>query len=196
MNPNAMRKHEPLHSVCRLSTFHATSARKLDDGNCPNVPTHALDASLQSGSLQAVDFDAVKSFYYSGNGNVPCSVDAATFEQDGVYLIEFKCGDANQAQLLRKVYDSVMLLIEHDNYTFKKARDEVSYIVVSAKLPSWSALRKSLSRACGFFKEPWKAYRRQYDHWNLAPLDGIVVQAAYTMPPDMFDYFVKYKRWK
>ena len=42
----------------------------------------------------------------------------------------------------------------------------------------------------------WRAYRKQYDHWCLAPLDGVVVRAAYTMPPDMFDYFVKYKKWK
>ena len=199
MNPNAMRRHRSVTAVCRCSTFYSTSARKPDDGHAsPNAPTHALNAGLRSASLPAVDFDAVKNYYYKGCGNVnvPCSVDAVTFERDGVYLIEFKCGGADQGQLFRKIYDSLMLLIEYDNYTFNMARADVHYIVVSAKLPPWSATMKTLSRACGFCKEPWNRYQKYYDHWGLVPLEGVVVNSAYTMPPDMFDYFTKYKRWK
>ena len=149
----------------------------------------------KSASLPAVDFDAVKNLYYNARGNIPCSVDAATWEHDGVYLVEFKCGGADRAQLVRKIYDSIMLLIEHDNYTFRQARTEVHYVVVSAELKPWSALQKTLSRACGFMKEPWKNYRKNYDHWQLEPLEGVIVRSAYTMSPDMFDYFAKYKRW-
>lgn len=196
MNPNVKLKHGNIVSVSKLSSFHDTSARKLDDGcPCPATPMYALGANFKSASLPAVDFDAVKNFYYNAAGRVPCSVDAATWERDGVYLVEFKCGGADQSQLFRKIYDSVMLLIEHDNYTFVKARAEVCYIVVSVELEAWSALRKTLSRACGFMKEPWQAYRKHYDRWRLAPLEGVIVRSAYTMPPDMFDYFAKYKRW-
>ena len=197
MNPSLMGNHKNIVSACKLSSFYATSARKPDDGRqCPSAPTHALSANYKSAALPAIDFDAVKNAYYNEGTNVPCSVDAATIERDGLYLVEFKCGDADQAQLFRKIYDSVMLLIEYDSYSFVKARNEIYYIVVSAKLQPWSAMMRSLSRACGFCKEPWRAYRKQYDHWCLAPLDGVVVRAAYTMPPDMFDYFVKYKKWK
>lgn len=197
MNPNVIVNHKSIVSACKLSSFLATSARKLDD-SCPspNAPTHALSANHKSASLPAVDFDAVKNIlYHNTSGNMPCSVDAATWERDGVYLVEFKCGGADRAQLIRKIYDSIMLLIEHDNYTFRKAREEVHYVVVSAGLKPWSALQKTLSRACGFMQEPWKSYGKNYDHWQLSTLEGVIVRSAYTMPPDMFDYFAKYKKW-
>lgn len=196
MNPNAMRKHTSITSVCQLSTYYETSARKPDDGLCRNTPLHALEAGYLSANIPVVDFDAVKNHYYNAGDNVPCSVDAVTFERDGVYLVEFKCGDADKAQLYRKIYDSIMLLIEFDNYTFKKARAEIVYIVVSAKLQPWTAQQKSLSRAFGFCRNPWEKYRQKYDNWNLAPFEGVVVKSVYTMPPDMFDFFAKYKKWK
>lgn len=166
MNPNVIVNHKSIVSACKLSSFLATSARKPDD-SCPspNAPTHALSADHKSASLPAVDFDAVKNILYlNTTGNMPCSVDAATWERDGVYLVEFKCGGADRAQLIRKIYDSIMLLIEYDSYSFVKARNEIYYIVVSAKLQPWSAMMRSLSRACGFCKEPWRAYRLSLIH--------------------------------
>lgn len=92
MNESLLQLHnEDLRSA--LTTFFAASARHDDDAETP-LSDHALAEDMAVAALKAVDFDAVKRKWFPWDGvrNVPCSVDAVTYERDGTYLVEFKCG--------------------------------------------------------------------------------------------------------
>lgn len=182
-----------------LSTLHLTSARKKDDNEDDGLEPFVLDDQHKSASLECVDFDAVKLKCYPPTNPAlctPCSVDALVFERTGTYLIEFKFKKAAQENITRKIYDSVMLLIEHDGYSFDRARKEISYIVVSTGVEDRiHGPKRSLGRGYGYCKEPWKHYKKLDDHWKLGSLEGVIVKEAYGMHPSTFDYFAKEKRF-
>ena len=196
MNESLLQLHnEDLRSA--LTTFFAASARHDDDAATP-LSDHALAEDMAVAALKAVDFDAVKRkwFPWDGECNVPCSVDAVTYERDGTYLVEFKCGKAEIDNVIRKVYDSVLMLMEHDELTIRQARTDYTYLVVSNDLTVWNSRLKSLSRSLAYCREPWVRYQKSLDQWRLANLEGVVVAKAYAMPPEMFNLFAKVRHWR
>ena len=198
MNSIELSKHNSgFSSPCFKSTFHLTSARKSDDADDSTLDTHALASSYASSSVACLDFDAIKLNFYppSPVRNTPCSVDALTFEWNGTFLVEFKFVTAAIENITRKIYDSVMLLVEHDGYTFGRARRELTYIVVSTGIQNHMGAERSLSRGKAYCRETWKQFRKMDDHWKLASLDGVIVKEAYGMHPATFDYYAKLKHW-
>ena len=196
MNESLLQAHhEDLRST--LTTFFAASARRDDDAE-ESSSDHALAASMPVSALKAVDFDAVRRKWQPWDHvhNVPCSVDAVTYERDGTYLVEFKCGRAEIDNVIRKVYDSVLMLMEHDGLTISQARTDYTYLVVSNDLTIWNNRLKALSRSLAYCREPWVRYQKSLDQWRLANLDGIVVAKAYAMPPEMFNLFAKVHHWR
>lgn len=181
------------------STLHLTSARKKDDSEDDGLAPYVLDENRATANLKCIDFDAVKlACYPPTNPSVctPCSVDAVTFERNGTYLIEFKFKKAAQENITRKIYDTVMLLIEHDGYSFERARKELTYIVVSTGIEDRiHGPKRSLGRGYGYCREPWKHYKKLDDHWKLSSLEGVIVKEAYGMHPSTFDYFANEKRF-
>lgn len=153
--------------------------------------------------LKGIDFDAIREKWYpSENGkNVPCSVDALAFQNGQIYLIEFKSGKLTH--FMRKIYDSVMMLIEHDNRDFQTIRQSATYIIVASKFNDSRNRDKAISRsACyrsqyNYTNEPWNnpEVKKMYDKWNLSSLEDVIVKKTYCMPPYMFDEFVKDNRW-
>ena len=145
--------HEDLKST--LTTFFAASARR-DDDVATASPDHALAEGMAASTLKAVDFDAVKRKWcpWDGVHNVPCSVDAVTYERDGTFLVEFKCGKAEIDNVIRKVYDSILMLMEHDGLTIRQARTDYTYLVVSNDLTVWNNRQKALSRSLAYCHEP------------------------------------------
>lgn len=187
--------HEDLRLT--LTTFFAASARRDDDAEAP-LSDHALAEDMLAAELKAIDFDAVKRKWYPWDRvhNVPCSVDAVTYEREGTYLVEFKCGKAEIDNVIRKVYDSVLMLMEHDGLTIRQARTGYTYLVVSNDLTIWNNRLKALSRSLAYCHEPWVRYRKSFDQWRLANLEGVVVAKAYAMPPEMFNLFAKVHHWR
>jgi len=121
MNTNELKQRaEVFQSQALVRTLHQTSERKSDDSDDASQESHALDTRYDSASLKCLDFDALKLSLYPPKAGVmtPCSVDALVFEHTGTYLVEFKFNTAAIENIIRKVYDSVMLLIEHGRYAF------------------------------------------------------------------------------
>ena len=68
------------------------------------------------GKKKAVDFDRFKDSRYSSGNNRPCSMDALLLPRETsqiLYGIEFKTGDVEAVNLVRKIYDTVLCLWEH-----------------------------------------------------------------------------------
>lgn len=195
MSPSLLSAHNKIFGA-NLSTMYKLSARKPGDGALPTDSTHALGSADCAAWLSAVDLDTAKLAFYAPCGNVPCSADALSFERDGTYLIEFKCGGAEKWQLVRKIYDGVMILSEHDGFSYAKARESLFYIIVCARLQPWNAMRKVLGHAEAYCSDPWDRFPRQYDNWSLKSLEGVIARKIYTMPPDMFNAFAKARRWR
>ena len=199
MNDNCLNGQFPDLAIRNFeSTFHETSARKVvDDGEDPLDP-FVVSESNKAGGVRCLDFDNIKLHYYPPRPSVhtPCSVDAVTFEMCGTFLIEFKFKTAKLENITRKIYDSVMLFIEKNGFTFERARKEFTYIVVSSGLRNWKSSERALLKAYSYCKNPWVSLRACYDRWKLESLEGVVVKAAYAMPPDMFEFFVGKMHWR
>lgn len=200
MNNSFLQNHHTVFSK-KLNTLMALATPRCTKAN--QHPISLLESTWYSAKLQAIDFDGIRKKWYphqklSQTKNVPCSVDALIFERKGTYLIEFKSETTEQGNLIRKIYDSIMMLIENDTYkyTFDISRKECTYIVVSNDLTSWQQYKIN-ARAYIYKKEPWNESQIKsfYDHWKLCNLEGVLISCFYAMPPDMFEYFVKYERW-
>lgn len=85
-------------------------------------------------NITAVDFDKISRKYCKKKGvpSFPCTVDAMYISMNGQwYLIEFKNGDINQLQVHRKIYDSLIMLLELEIMKdFQFARNNITYILV------------------------------------------------------------------
>lgn len=175
---------------------HLRSLRELSEatGDPSETRRYALSVDGYSANLLAVDFDAVRHVWFPDNpcANTPCSVDAMYVAADRTYLIEFKTGQPKN--LLRKVYDSALMLIEKQSISVQQLRQRYVYVVVSSNI---SVEKRVLARAYAFTSQPWETtifdhYRRQ---WQLNNLDGVVVAKVLVMPPEMFDTFAQTYGW-
>jgi hypothetical protein len=90
--------------------------------------------SMCGSRLKAVHFDKLPAVYSRERHLpvVPCSNDALYISEDGKwYLIEFKNGSIDKAQLYRKLYDSLIILIEMGIAPdFAFFREKARYILV------------------------------------------------------------------
>ena len=84
--------------------------------------------------VKVINFDKVPKLYTKGKGwrGIPCSNDALYIEnKDLWHFIEFKNGTVNKGDVYRKIYDSLIMLIEMNvipNLDF--ARKSITYTLV------------------------------------------------------------------
>ena len=154
------------------------------------------------GSLRGVDFDTIRGKWYPDieGKNVPCSVDVLAFQNGKIYFIEFKSGKLSHLQ--RKIYDSIMMLVENDNQKYCEMRQNAIYIVVAPKFKDFQNCNKAIARSTFYMNQcstekPWDnpAFTRLNDSWNLHSLEDVIVAKTYCMPPAMFDDFAKHEGW-
>lgn len=187
------------HDICakHIKNLHELSSSKRDNPVQPEV--FVIDEPYKSGSIAAVDFDAVKEEViknksYKGR---PCSADALYCTLDKVYLIEFKTGKLQNA--LRKVYDSALLLIDNFDFTVQQIRENVIYIVVANKFAERNNTDYSITRVSELLTKPWNypelMHRLEIKQMGLSDLDGVVVDKIYGMSPKQFDSFVNQENW-
>lgn len=97
----------------------------LDDSN---------KISMCDSQLKVINFDKIPNEYAKGKGwnSVPCSNDALYISIEGEwYFIEFKNGSIDKANIFRKIYDSLIMLIESGVVQdFQFVRDKFTYILV------------------------------------------------------------------
>lgn len=174
-----------------LSTFYETSKSKPDDKL--STVKYCIPSDIQ---LEAVDFDAVQRDWYKvqrANGEkVPCSVDAMYFTEGKIYAVEFKSGiNVEAANLIRKIYDTVMALIEKDEQDIATCRSKVEYIVVAEHRKSSQEIVNT--RVAGYMSKPWDAHI--WDRWKLYNLENVILSRAYVIPPELFSRFAMNKHW-
>lgn len=123
--PQILRESRFRKSLAVLSVAHKSDGRTTE---------YCLDPESDVGKLEAIDFDAVKEFLrkdgfvFKGK-----SADALFISGDDYYLIEFKTGRINTAEILRKAYDSVMALIEFDVVEWQQCKSLLSFILVGTE---------------------------------------------------------------
>ena len=164
-------------------------------------------------SLSAVEFDTFKKDRYASMwqkcGHLPCSVDALYFPKgkNQIFAVEFKTGDANGTNLVRKIYDTIMCLSEYGGirFSYERARKELCYVVVaperdikaeekSRQKRQSANLACALSRAMVYqdnpeFGEGARAF------FGLNKLEGVIVSRVFTLSPGKFAAFARDQRW-
>ena len=192
MDTLALQNHAQVFAE-HISTFRETSKCKCSE----RIPfrsevSYCLDEEC---SWPAVNFDDVQKTWYDNiwktSGHLPCSVDALCLARNMVYVVEFKSGtNVDGVALFRKVYDTIMGLIEHDGQSYDSCRQRLVYVIVAPQTPS----HRTVTRAAYYKEKPWedKFLQKILDRWHLNNLTGVLVNDVIVLPPDLFSRFAKY----
>ena len=116
---------EELHDILKnnLCTLKRSS---LDDSK-------QFKFYMSESKITVVNFDRIPNIYSKGKGwkGVPNSNDALYVDDNKWYFIEFKNGEVVKANVYRKIYDSLIMLIELGIIpNFEFARKNIIYILV------------------------------------------------------------------
>lgn len=153
-------------------------------------------------NLHAINFDQVKESWYDEKlWHQVKSCDALYIHGGIFYLIEFKTGDFANIDRHRKIYDSVIGLLEHNLLSLDECRRRVQYVMVEKKLEPSSAhleLQQYLERGQS---EPWEyeISRSLLNQWQQKPdirkLTNFLFHKAYALSPTDFDAFARNRSW-
>lgn len=160
-----------------------------------------LDGQLPCSALDAVWFDKVKEDWYNEHYfHQVRSADALYKHRNRYYLIEFKTGKPDNLDIHRKLYDSVLGLLEHHVLTLAECRENLQYIIVSLKQTTFPQHEEMLEHFRFGRVEPWEyeVTRENLDMWNkndIRKLSGFLVNKVYRLSPKDFDAFVANRNW-
>lgn len=92
----------------------------------------ANQISMIESSQTVIDFDAVKNDYTKDFGlkKTPKSNDALIKRDDQFYFIEFKSGRVNKHDIMKKIYDSLLILMDIIGEGITFTRGNVSFVLV------------------------------------------------------------------
>ena len=139
----------------------ADISRPKESGGTWGLPYFTVQPSC---NLMAVAIEEVLSAWYDydwrqrRNGKGPCMCDAFHRRGDRITLVEFKSGSLDGTVLHRKLYDTILALMEHGCLTMDQCRDNVDYVVVRdpQAVNQSKASRIAASISAEFMKSPWK----------------------------------------
>lgn len=157
--------------------------------------------SLSCASLKAVGFDSVKKDWYNARFfHQVRSCDALYQHGERFYLIEFKAGKPKNLDLHRKLYDSVMGLVEHSVLDLETCRSTVQYLIVSVKYEPYPFHREMLAHFERGVKEPWDydvtvTALSAWDDSDIRRLTGVLVEKIYKLSPADFEQFASSRHW-
>ena len=96
---------------------------------------YCIEPTSSAGSVQAVNFDAVKDYWRNGKFMFKGkSADALIVDGVEYYLIEFKTGRIDTAESLRKAYDSAMALVEYNILTWDQCKQHLTFVLVGTEV--------------------------------------------------------------
>jgi hypothetical protein len=150
--------------------------------------------------LSAIKFDNVKANWYGLTlPNQVRSCDALFVDAGRFYLIEFKTGKPENIDIHRKIYDSVIALIEHNVLTLLDCRERLQYIVVSRHYKE--VVHDSL---LGYLEdevsEPWEYVvdQQALNSWGkheIRKLTNFLFSRVYKLSLSEFDRFARNRNW-
>ena len=171
------------------------SLSKSDQGiKCLDVKSH-VHAAL----LQAINFDKVKENWYQARFHDQVkSCDALYYHNDDYYLIEFKTGHVDGLDVFRKIYDSVIGLIEHGKLTLDECRRQLNVILVAnnAEVSPNAPLSEHLSLLAEWNYRIDDNFLKSLRTNDIRRLTNFLVKWAFRMTPDEFEKYVQIRSWK
>lgn len=179
----------------RKQAFDGQALSKSDQG------VACFDLSCPISLLKSVGFDFVKEDWYGKRFfHQVRSCDALYKHGDLYYLIEFKTGNATNVDRHRKLYDSVIALVENSVLTFEECRSQVQYIIVEKGLKPFVQHQEMLSHFERNDPEPWdyavtKSFLKTISRDDIRKLSGFLVEKVYRLSPLDFEKFVENRNW-
>lgn len=164
----------------------------LKKASMDTTKKHPMCESL----IKVVDFDKIPNEYSRGRGwsGVPKSNDALYIDVQGKwFFIEFKNGTIQKDEVYRKIYDSLIMLMEWGlipNFDF--IRENINYILVYnegkyGKVQQSQALDQNYS----YFMKLAQQEKRLFD---IDKFENYLFKETHTYTPNLFEKnFVKLK---
>lgn len=170
---------------------------------------YCVRGSLPS-SITAVDFDSVTKSLYGyfcrKTNRMPASVDALFYSGSIVYGVEFKTGETNITEIVRKIYDTAICMMEHCKKTLKWVRECFQVIIVAKalevenserqrkKMIRGSKVNSVISRSRSFQQYP-RIGEGSIPLWGLDKIEGLIAFRIYTITPTEFEVFCERQDW-
>ena len=145
-----------------------------------------------AGQLEAIAFDSVKNAWYQDKDKfvfLPKSADALIVDGYEYFLVEFKTKEIKRADILRKAYDSAMVLVEFGGLSWKTCKERLTFIVVGTEAETRLADLRKLSRAD--YMDP------HYKNADADPRTVIeqIVKEFLLFTPEEFEAFAYRRHW-
>lgn len=141
--------------------------------------------SMVNSDGKIIDFDRVKTDYLNSlQQSEECakSVDALGEDKDNhVYMVEFKNGDFNEAEIREKLTESVMIYGDISHSTLKMMRDNLTFILVyNPEYKKFKSVEQKAIYQARIGKEPCPIY-------GLDKYAGFCCSKAYMMTGTEFE---------
>lgn len=148
--------------------------------------------SMCESSIKVVHFDKVPNEYSRGKGwnGVPKSNDALYIDMEGKwYFIEFKNGEIQKDEIHRKLYDSLIMLMEWNIVpSFEFIRKNVNYILV---YNGEKYVSKALEENYKYFM---KLAQQEERLFGIEKFEGYLFNETHTYTQSLFENnFIKLK---
>lgn len=179
------RLPQDLQNECFHKSLAELSATTPQVGCCK---IFCINPSSNAGMVQAVDFDAVKNHWRNGKFVFPGkSADALIVHDSEYYLCEFKTGRIIIADILRKVYDSALALVEFNVLNWEQCKQHLTFILVGIDIENRFAQLRHKNEAD--YMDP------SYPSTNIDPriVTGQAVKQFNILSPSEFAEFLHQK---
>lgn len=145
--------------------------------------------SMTKSMLKVVHFDKIPNEYarYLGLKGKPASNDALYISADKKwYFIEFKNGSVDKSDVFRKIYDSIIMLVEMGIIpNFQFVRDNVRYILVYNS-DKYRKIQKSLNRD-KINNYSLERAKKEEKLFEIDKLEGYLFEETHTYTKQLFE---------
>lgn len=142
---------------------------------------------MTESTIEVINFDKIPKEYARGKGwlGVPKSNDALYMDSSSWTFIEFKNGSIDKVDVYRKIYDSIIMLIDLKIVPdFDFVRNNISYILVCKK-DRFSA-QESPSRAA-IYAHTQNCAKSETILFDLEKLKSFLLSEVHTYSPEEFE---------
>ena len=191
-----MTEQEITYLKVKFPNAHFQSLEDLSIS--PANSSKALDSTRHeySAKLEAVNFDKVKEGWYQSRFHDQVkSCDALYYHDNDYFLIEFKTGQVDGLDVFRKIYDSIIGLIEHNILTLDDCRQHLNVILIANNAEE-SPNQPYADRLLGLAEwtyptegDRWKKFWENLKNKDIRRLTNFLVKWAYRMTPDDFERY-------
>ena len=180
--------------------FPEASFESLSDLSSSKQQSRCLNATkhVHAAILKAVNFDKVKENWYQKRFHDQVkSCDALYYHGGDYFLLEFKTGEVKALDVFRKIYDSIIGLMEHGKLTLDQCRRQLNVILIAnnAENSPNAPLKSHLQQRSDWDYSKGNDFVKKLNDNDIRRLTNYLVKWAYRMTPDEFEAFVQNKGW-